>query len=1350
MKRLLHIFLCVGIAIIITVSFGPVTYAEDAVVYISDKGSDSNSGKSADAPVKSMRTAYTKLGNGGTVVVCGVTTLAGSDFSLPKAQGKVVITSKYAGVDHLKNGAKLLVNGRVYISGETEFNNISVSATPASMFFCCGNNVTFGENITTAVRGSGSYPYIFGGTFGGKSGATTANSSFFDYTIRVDSGTWQGIRGGNFRENSSNPMGVIGNVTVVINGGTVISTGSGTNNGVVSATSFCGLEGYARLEINGGKINSAIYGIGRPGSCASVLRAAMYGNVDISITDGTVSSKYIAAVQEPDSGALDGNFTLSVTGGNVNPTLVSVSGSGVKGYARVIMNSERLQKKVVDCAKTVFVSHMGDDGNSGLSADKPVKTYQKVKELIAKENGAVIVLCGELTVEYPVTDIDVAPFGISVPSDCLSVESGNIYVTSVTGGNLKLQMPLNVKSNVYFDNITIAAGENSGRLIAYDCDVTVGKNVNTEGEVYLLGSKYESPHTVTVYSGDFETVSGGFNAYSSVVMYGGSAKNLAGTGDIVSGDGASVIVFGGNIGKIYGSQCGCGGDVGIALYGGEAVEIVACNSGEIKGSFGFIAETEKLPLLNSDKIAGNKYFSSAIHTAPEGFEDIGAVTYVTNGGNGDGSSVFAPAPSIREAVKNALNKGEENVSVILLGSYELADAETVLAVPKKLSVGGAACCVNFRYAIGSMLRIGATVNFKSSAVIDELDIVSVTDKAYIAMHGNDITVGNVICEKFFDKGVKYYPSIVGGALEACGNAASITVNSGSWHYVYGGNIRWATTLAPDINGDISVTVNGGEYFGGVYANGMNSLKGNASLTINGGIFRCSIFGTAQASSNVGASASITGNITVTINGGDFRGDILAAHTAGDIRLKGIYELNLLNGSFARVSRIEGTAAFAKGSKAESSLNVDAAIDISSKLTGTVTVENPVALFADPSVCYHNGWYYYTYTSSYNGKPALWMTRAANVADIGSASSVMIWSAAVTGTGSEMYTLWAPQMTYLDGKWYVYATCSIKPNDTNYRKPFVWVGKGDTPFDGFEYHGMVDNCDKQVYTFLSPRVFDYEGKRYLVCGGFYRKEDRVDGKLHKETLIIGELETPTSFKTDMSQISTPTLPWEIDGNIQVQEGPYPLIAPDGTLYIAYAAHSTTGENYCTGLLKYIGGESGSLTDASSWKKQSKPLHQMDPKTGIYSPGAMVFVTEPDGTGTWGIFHVKQFKGAVYSHRVLFVQPVVFVNNLPTMTSPQPTSTTYEMKLNSMPLENRIIGFDKINRLGTPAVTETPESGEAPVDTGVSSEQPPAEKPEDKSNNGVGVILSALCAVALICTAFAVILSAKKKNSKKDGK
>ena len=406
---------------------------------------------------------------------------------------------------------------------------------------------------------------------------------------------------------------------------------------------------------------------------------------------------------------------------------------------------------------------------------------------------------------------------------------------------------------------------------------------------------------------------------------------------------------------------------------------------------------------------------------PAGFSDGGKVLFLSDGGKGDGFSPLTPIERPFSAVMKLIQSAPAYCAVVPIGRYSALSSVTLSDFGGKYFFGGVYAGIDWRAFFGAELRLGATLAFGTDAVVDCLSVVSATNSAYLAANCHSLTIGkSVVTSRDTDRAVDYYPSVVGGAVLADGasvelSSTDLTVWSGTWRYAYAGNILTSGGVTPrTITGNTSLTVNGGVYTGGVSANGMNHLTGDATLTVNGGVFKCSVYGTAVASPSVGKTARIKGNVTVTLNRGEFRGDLLFAQRDEDVEFEGRYVLTVAGGDISRVNAIRGIDSLAKNTGAESELNLSTEISTTAPQSGTVTVENPIAGFADPSVYFHDGWYYYTYSRDYNGGPALWMTRSPNVADLSASEPVLIWSAKVAG--NTMKSLWAPQIYFLDGKW----------------------------------------------------------------------------------------------------------------------------------------------------------------------------------------------------------------------------------------------------------------------------------------------------------------------------------------------
>src|SRR5262245_51599272 len=85
--------------------------------------------------------------------------------------------------------------------------------------------------------------------------------------------------------------------------------------------------------------------------------------------------------------------------------------------------------------------------------------------------------------------------------------------------------------------------------------------------------------------------------------------------------------------------------------------------------------------------------------------------------------------------------------------------------------------------------------------------------------------------------------------------------------------------------------------------------------------------------------------------------------------------------------------------------------LSHAAAGTFT--NPIGPGADPWVIRHGDAYYLIQAKS----GGIHVAKSAKLEEVAAAPRIRIWQAPDTGAWSK--ELWAPELHYLDGKWYVY-------------------------------------------------------------------------------------------------------------------------------------------------------------------------------------------------------------------------------------------------------------------------------------------------------------------------------------------
>ncbi|MES2734301.1 MAG: family 43 glycosylhydrolase [Bacteroidota bacterium] len=263
-----------------------------------------------------------------------------------------------------------------------------------------------------------------------------------------------------------------------------------------------------------------------------------------------------------------------------------------------------------------------------------------------------------------------------------------------------------------------------------------------------------------------------------------------------------------------------------------------------------------------------------------------------------------------------------------------------------------------------------------------------------------------------------------------------------------------------------------------------------------------------------------------------------------------------------------------------------------------TFTNPIkqAESADPYVIFNNGFYYYMVTTG----DGVWIHKAANLQDVGNAPRTKVW-----GVGGEIKAhVWAPELHYLNGKWYIY-TCGSISNGFDLRM-FVLEGNSQDPLGSYTYRGILDLGPNQGGIDESVWQDPSNGKIYMAWSQF---------ETQGQTIWIAPMDNPTTLGHPRIRISEPTNNWErVRGN--VNEGPI-FLKKNNKLHIVYSASQCASEAYSLGRLTC---EDGNYLNKDSWDKVG-PIFKRNDANGVYGPGHNGFTKSPNGQEDWIIYHAK---------------------------------------------------------------------------------------------------------------------------------
>ena len=266
--------------------------------------------------------------------------------------------------------------------------------------------------------------------------------------------------------------------------------------------------------------------------------------------------------------------------------------------------------------------------------------------------------------------------------------------------------------------------------------------------------------------------------------------------------------------------------------------------------------------------------------------------------------------------------------------------------------------------------------------------------------------------------------------------------------------------------------------------------------------------------------------------------------------------------------------------------------------------------ADPYVYKHTDGTYY-FTASIPAYDGIVLRHSDTLAGLKDAEEVRVWQKHDKGIMSEH--IWAPELHYLDGKWYIYyAGGDI--DDVWAIRPYILECADQDPMTGnWVEKGKMTRAEEDDTSFeafsLDGTVFENRGKHYYIWA------EKVGVGKQISNLYIAEMENPCKLKTVQVLLTTPDYDWERIG-FWVNEGPA-VIHHDGKIYMTYSA-SETGAAYCLGMLSIS--EDADPLDPAMWKKERYPVLETNAEKGIYGPGHNSFTEDEQGNPIM-VYHAR---------------------------------------------------------------------------------------------------------------------------------
>lgn len=290
-----------------------------------------------------------------------------------------------------------------------------------------------------------------------------------------------------------------------------------------------------------------------------------------------------------------------------------------------------------------------------------------------------------------------------------------------------------------------------------------------------------------------------------------------------------------------------------------------------------------------------------------------------------------------------------------------------------------------------------------------------------------------------------------------------------------------------------------------------------------------------------------------------------------------------------------------------------------------TFTNPIVTeAADPWVVFHEGHYYMLATTGGDIR----VRKATTLAGLAAASAVVVWTPPRVGPNAA--DIWAPELHYLNGKWYIYYTATTKDRNDNNRRCFVLEAKTSDPQGGYNDIGKIADPNADYYA-IDGHVYvrASDGAMFFLWSG--RKGDGTSD----QRIYIASMSSPNKLSSGRVLLSSPTYDWERIG-WAVNEGPC-VVFRGGNTFILFSASGGSTPDYCLGQLANF---DGNLLNPASWIKTPVPVfHKYEGPDGVcYTPGHNGFFQSPDGTETWIVYHGKENTDGTWGGRHARAQKV----------------------------------------------------------------------------------------------------------------
>ncbi len=300
-------------------------------------------------------------------------------------------------------------------------------------------------------------------------------------------------------------------------------------------------------------------------------------------------------------------------------------------------------------------------------------------------------------------------------------------------------------------------------------------------------------------------------------------------------------------------------------------------------------------------------------------------------------------------------------------------------------------------------------------------------------------------------------------------------------------------------------------------------------------------------------------------------------------------------------------------KPEASSDCDGVYNVTGRLCPDAYPDPFIMERADPYVLKHDDKYYFTasypaFGSVEKGYDRIILRESETLLGLADAEEKTIWKAHENGIMARH--IWAPEIHFIGGKWYIFFAAGENPEIWNIR-PYVLVCDGDPMKDEWTELGKMQASAGDEVSFnsfsLDMTYFEHKGKHYLIWAE----------SIGDSSLFMAEInpEEPNKLISKPILLTRPEYDWE-KVRFRVNEGA--SVLKHGDKVFVFFSASGTGSEYCMGVI--YADENSDLMDIESWTKVSYPVLQTSDLIDQSGPGHNSFTTDDNGN-TVIVYHAR---------------------------------------------------------------------------------------------------------------------------------